>query len=74
MHIWTEFKNTILPWLLAGSVVTFLIAEHHRTTDALLAANARLATAVEQQGKALDGVRGLLASQGYTLPPLATKQ
>jgi hypothetical protein len=74
MHIWTEFKNSILPWLLAGGVVTFLIAEHHRTTDALLAANARLATAVEQQGKALDGVRGLLASQGYTLPPLSTKQ
>ncbi|HEY7191882.1 MAG TPA: hypothetical protein VH436_35285 [Vicinamibacterales bacterium] len=74
MHIWTEFKNSILPWLLAGGVVTFLIAEHHRTTDALLAANARLATAVEQQGKALDGVRGLLASQGYTLPPLATRQ
>jgi hypothetical protein len=74
MHIWTEFKNSILPWVLAGGVVTFLIAEHHRTTDALLAANARLATAVEQQGKALDGVRGLLASQGYTLPPLSTKQ
>ena len=74
MHIWTEFKTTILPWLLAGGVVTFLIAEHRRTTDALLAANARLATAVDQQGKALDGVRGLLASQGYTLPPLATKQ
>jgi hypothetical protein len=74
MHIWTEFKNSILPWLLAGGVVAFLIAEHHRTTDALLQANARLATAVEQQGKALDGVRGLLASQGYTLPPLATKQ
>jgi hypothetical protein len=74
MHIWTEFKNTILPWLLAGAVVTFLIAEHHRTTEALLAANARLASAVEQQGKALDGVRGLLAAQGYTLPPLATKQ
>ena len=74
MHIWTEFKNSILPWLLAGGVVAFLIAEHHRTTDALLAANARLATAVEQQGKALDGVRGLLASQGYTLPPLAEKR
>jgi hypothetical protein len=22
MNIWTEFKNTILPWLLAGGVVT----------------------------------------------------
>lgn len=71
MNIWTEFKNSILPWLLAGSVVTFLIAEQRRTTQALLDANARLADAVEQQGKALDGVRALLASQGYTLPPLA---
>jgi hypothetical protein len=74
MNIWTEFKNTILPWLLAGAVVTFLITEHRRTTEALLAANARLASAVDQQGKALDGVRGLLASQGYTLPPLAKPQ
>jgi hypothetical protein len=74
MHIWTEFKNTVLPWLLAGGVVAFLIAEHRRTTQALLEANNRLANAVEQQGKALDGVRGLLASQGYTLPPLPVKQ
>ena len=70
MHIWTEFKNSILPWLLAGAVVAFLIAEHRRTTGALLDANTRLAEAVEQQGKALDGVRALLAAQGYTLPPL----
>jgi len=70
MNIWTEFKNSILPWLLAGAVVAFLIAEHRRTTGALLDANTRLAEAVEQQGKALDGVRALLASQGYTLPPL----
>jgi len=74
MSIWSEFKNTILPWLLAGGVVTFLIAEHRRTTQALLDANTRLAGAVEQQGKALDGVRSLLASQGYTLPPLAQRQ
>jgi hypothetical protein len=70
MHIWTEFKTSILPWLLAGAVVAFLIAEHRRTTGALLEANTRLADAVEQQGKALDGVRALLSSQGYTLPPL----
>ena len=74
MNIWTEFKNTLLPWLLAGGVVAFLIAEHRRTTEALLHANERLANAVEQQGKALDGVRGLLASQGYTLAPLPGKQ
>jgi hypothetical protein len=74
MGIWTEFKNTILPWLLATGVVAFLITEHRRTTGALVEANTRLAEAVEQQGKALDGVRSLLASQGYTLPPLAGRQ
>jgi len=74
MSIWTEFKNTILPWLLASAVVAFMIAEHRRTTGALLDANNRLANAVEQQGKALDGVRSLLASQGYTLPPLSKPQ
>jgi hypothetical protein len=74
MQYWVEFKNTILPWLLAAGVVAFLIAEQRRTTDALLGANARLAAAVEQQGKALDGVRALLAQQGYTLPPLAEPQ
>jgi hypothetical protein len=74
MNIWTEFKNTILPWLLASAVVAFLITEHRRTTEALLAANARLASAVDQQGKALDGVRSLLANQGYTLPPLTKPQ
>ena len=70
MNIWKEFKNSILPWLLAGVVVAFLVAEQRRTTQARLDANARLADAVEQQGKALDDVRALLASQGYTLPPL----
>ena len=71
MNIWTEFKNSVLPWLLAGGAVAFLIAEHRRTTAALLDANTRLADAVEDQGKALDGVRSLLAAQGYTLPPLS---
>jgi hypothetical protein len=71
VNIWTEFKNAILPWVLASAVVAFLIAEHRRTTGALLEANSRLASAVEQQGKALEGVRALLASQGYTLPPFA---
>lgn len=75
MHLfWAEFKSAILPWLLAAGVVAFLITEHRRTTDALLAANARLADAVETQGKALEGVRQLLASQGYTLPPFSAQQ
>jgi hypothetical protein len=71
---WVEFKNTILPWLLAGSVVSFLVMEHRRTTDALMGANARLAEAVEEQGKALEGVRQLLSAQGYTVPPLNAQQ
>jgi hypothetical protein len=71
---WIEFKNTILPWMLAGGVVTFLIHEHRQTTEALLGANARLAAAVEQQGQALEGVRQLLATQGYTVPPPGAPQ
>ena len=71
MNIWTEFKNTILPWLVAAAVIALLMVEHRRTTAALVAANGRLADAVEVQGRALDGVRDLLAKQGYTLPPLA---
>jgi len=74
MQLWIEFKNAILPWVLAAGVVTFLVTEHRRTTDALLAANERLSAAVESQGKALEGVRQLLAAQGYTLPPLAGPQ
>jgi hypothetical protein len=71
MQIWVEFKTTILPWIVAAAVVALLITEHQRTTAALVAANGRLADAVEVQGKALDGVRDLLAKQGYTLPPFA---
>lgn len=74
MPIWIEFKNTVLPWLLAAAVVSFLVMEHRRTTEALMSANSRLADAVAQQGRALEGVRQLLASQGYTLPPLAAQQ
>jgi hypothetical protein len=69
MHIWAEFKNAILPWLIAAGVVALLMLEHRRTTAALVDANGRLAEAVEVQGRALEGVRDLLATQGYTLPP-----
>jgi hypothetical protein len=70
MHIWAEFKNAILPWIIAAAVIGLLMVEHRRTTAALVTANGRLADAVELQGRALDGVRDLLAKQGYTLPPL----
>jgi hypothetical protein len=69
MPFWIEFKNAILPWMLAAGVIVFLVTEHRRTTEALLTANQRLADAVEAQGRALEGVRDLLAKQGYTLPP-----
>src|SRR4029450_2277341 len=33
MNIWTEFKNAILPWLLASAVVAFTIAATPRSTS-----------------------------------------
>ena len=74
MQIWSEFKTTVLPWLIAASVVGLLMVEHRRTTDALVEANTRLADAVESQSDALDGVRELLARQGYTLPPFGVPE
>lgn len=74
MTLWQEFKNTVLPWLLAAGVIAFLVSENRRTTAAILAANDRLAEAVETQGAALEGVRELLAAQGYTLPPFDAAQ
>jgi hypothetical protein len=74
IQIWTEFKTTILPWMIAAVVVGLMISENRRTTAAMVEANARLADAVESQGRALDGVRELLAAQGYTLPPFDVSQ
>ena len=75
MQIWTEFKTTILPWVIAAVVVAIMISENRRTTEAMVEANARLADAVESQSRALDGVRDLLAAQGYTLlPPFDVSQ
>jgi large-conductance mechanosensitive channel len=73
-EIWTEFKTTILPWIIAAVVVALMITENRRTTDAMVEANARLADAVATQGRALDGVRDLLSAQGYTLPPFDVSQ
>ena len=69
VQIWTEFKTAILPWVLAALFIGVLMMESRRTTGALGAANARLTEALASQGRALDGVRDLLAAQGYTLPP-----
>ena len=74
LQVWTEFKTTILPWFIAAVVVALMISENRRTTEAMVEANARLADAVESQGQALNGVRDLLAAQGYTLPPFGVSQ
>jgi large-conductance mechanosensitive channel len=74
MGIWTEFKTTILPWIIAAVVVALMISENRRATEVMVQANARLADAIESQGRALDGVRDLLAAQGYTLPPFGVSQ
>ena len=69
MAWWTEFKTTLLPWLIASAVVALVIVESHRTTAQLLAMNQTLTLAVQEQGKTLEGVRQLLGAQGYTVSP-----
>ena len=71
MNIWTEFKTSILPWLLRGRR-DFLIAEHA----------VRLRTA-RRHGVGRRGLnnrarrsmcsRAAARSQGYTLPPLTSR-
>ncbi|MEZ5284560.1 MAG: hypothetical protein R2712_07095 [Vicinamibacterales bacterium] len=73
MTYWTEFKNAILPWLLAGAVVAFLVHEHRETTSALLGANERLAAAVEEQGKR-SRVSASCWRRRDTVPPLTAPQ
>ena len=66
---WTEFKTTILPWLLAAAVIGLVIVESHRTMAQMMAINQTLTAALQTQGEALDGIQRLIGQQGYTVSP-----
>jgi hypothetical protein len=71
MQIWSEFKQVVLPLLVAAAVVGLLEWRHGREAARWERAIAAHAAAIEQQAAAVDKIGDLLATQGYTLPPLA---
>ena len=66
---WTEFKTTILPWLLAVGMITLFLGEEHHISTMLLSSNTQLVKALEAHGSALSGITKLLSEQGYVVPP-----
>lgn len=69
MEWWTVFETRILPWLIAAAVVALVISESHRTTAQMVGMNEQLGKAVAAQAEALEGIRQLLGTQGYTVGP-----
>lgn len=62
MTLWIEFRNHILPWLIAAAVVGLMAHQERQRTLTLNAALVRQAQAIEAQNS-------LLATQGYLVPP-----
>jgi hypothetical protein len=71
MRIWDEFKQVVLPWVLAAGVIAFV---WHMTGQLLYQyeASARLqAQHIEALSKEVEGIKDLLSQQGYVVPPTA---
>ena len=62
MVYWTEFKNTILPWVIAGALVWLVVSDGRRRNEEMTAQQLRLTQAIEQ-------IHLLLSTQGYISPP-----
>ena len=62
MVYWTEFKNSILPWMIAGSLVWLVVSDGRQRTEEISAQQLRLTQAIEQ-------IHLLLSTQGYLVPP-----
>lgn len=69
MTIWSEFKQTLLPWVIAALVIGVLLFESHRNSQTILDISARQTEAMREQAKTLDGIRTLMSQQGYVVPP-----
>ena len=67
---WTEFKTWAWPWLLALLFIGTVVYSHHLDAERWSTALAAQTRATQAQGAALDGIRELLARQGYISRPL----
>lgn len=74
MNLWTEFKQTLLPWFIAAAVIALLVYETHRGERLLAEQYRDMAAGVQAQAEALEGIKTLLAQQGYIVtPPIGTR-
>ena len=62
MIYWAEFKNTILPWLIAGLLVWLVVSDGRRRNEEMTAQQLRLTQSIEQ-------IHLLLSTQGFISPP-----
>jgi hypothetical protein len=63
MVIWTEIRQNILPWLLAGAVIGMMAHQENKRT-------ARMNELLLRQAQSLESVHILLSTQGYLVPPI----
>ena len=63
MVIWTEIRQNILPWLLAGAVIGMMAHQENKRT-------ARMNELLLRQAQSLESVHILLSTQGYLVPPM----
>ena len=64
-EIWIEFKQVVLPWLLAAAVIVL----HQWTVERYTLGSESVSAAIKENAIVLDGVRSLLAERGYTVAP-----
>ena len=62
MIYWVEFKNTILPWVIAGLLVWLVVSDSRRRDETFSTQQLRLTQSLEQ-------IHLLLSTQGYLSPP-----
>ena len=62
MVIWTEIRQNILPWLLAGAVIGMMAHQENKRT-------VKLNELLLRQAQSLESVHILLSTQGYLVPP-----
>ena len=63
MIYWNEFKTTILPWVIAGSLIGLVVSDNRLRNEELASQQLRLTQSIEQ-------IHLLLSTQGYLSPPI----